>query len=183
MSSHQGGRVGVTAWFVVANRAQRCEIHKPKLCLVGGRDVVLRADLVLVAIWSRRSCAQIWKPPSHPALCRQREKLKGCDLKRFSSAALNKCHPIRVGGWVSLHGLCLHFLHFFTLFDTFWHFFTLLHFLHFFTFFKKKFFTCFFTFLHFFTLLYTFFYTFLHFFNLFFLFLHFFTFLHFLTPF
>ena len=33
----------------VANRAQRCEIHKRR-CLVGGRDVVLRANLVLVAI-------------------------------------------------------------------------------------------------------------------------------------
>ena len=29
MSFHQGGRAGVTAWFVVTNRAQRCEIHKP----------------------------------------------------------------------------------------------------------------------------------------------------------
>ena len=29
MSFHQGGRAVVTAWFVVANRAQRCEIHKP----------------------------------------------------------------------------------------------------------------------------------------------------------
>ena len=50
MSSHQGGRAGVTAWFVVPNRAQRCEYHKLAVFLVGGRDVVLRADLVLVAI-------------------------------------------------------------------------------------------------------------------------------------
>ena len=47
------------------------------------------------------------RPPSHPALCRQRVHLRGCKWKRFSSAPLNKYHPIvRAGGRVSLQSLC-----------------------------------------------------------------------------
>ena len=77
MSSHrQGGRVGLTAKLVVVNRAQRCEFHKLAVFLVGGGSEVLCADLMLVAILVKYESARNFeRPPTHPALCRQRVHL------------------------------------------------------------------------------------------------------------
>ena len=67
---HLGGRAGTAAWFVVVNRAQRCEFHKLAVFLVGGGgSVVLCAELMLVAILVKYESARNFeRPPSHPAL-------------------------------------------------------------------------------------------------------------------
>ena len=63
------GREGLTAKFVVVNRAQRCEQHKLAVFLVGGGGEVLCADLMLVAILVKcESARNFQRPPSHPAL-------------------------------------------------------------------------------------------------------------------
>ena len=74
MSSHRvGGWEGLTAKFVVGNRAQRCERHKLARFLVGGRDEVLRADFMSCRHFGQNVSARIFeRPPSHPALFRQR---------------------------------------------------------------------------------------------------------------
>ena len=67
---HLGGRAGTAAWFVVVNRAQRCELHKLAVFLVGGEgSAVLCAELMLVAILVKYESARNFeRPPSHPAL-------------------------------------------------------------------------------------------------------------------
>ena len=75
---------------MVVNRAQQCEQHKLAEFLVGGGSEVLCADLMLVAILVKcESARNFQRPPSHPALFRQRVHLtRGAKEKRFSSAAL-----------------------------------------------------------------------------------------------
>ena len=83
-------------------------MHKLAVVWWVGGMLVLRADLVLVAILVKSDPARNFeRPPSHPALCSQRVQLT---LGAIGSASvqqrLNKRYPIWVGGRVSLHSLC-----------------------------------------------------------------------------
>ena len=71
--------------------------------------MVLRADLMLVAIWSRTSLRAILKdlPPTLRCVGNVYSEV-GCNWKRFYSAALTKRYPdILVGGRASLQRLCI----------------------------------------------------------------------------
>ena len=130
----RAGGWGITAKIVVVNGSQRCELHNLAYCRWVGWELSSVQSLA-VAILVKSYSAQIFrKPPTHPALYRQRVHLRGAIGSASAQQLYQKkkgVHPFtRAGGWgitAKIVSLFTSFLHpFYSLFPLFTPF--LLHF-------------------------------------------------------
>ena len=101
MFRHLGGRAGTTAWFVVGNRAQRCERHKlAEFWWVGGK-CGLACRSCLVAILVKTILRAILKDLPPTQRCVGSVYSEGVRLEALQFSSIEK--DVSSSGWAGGH--------------------------------------------------------------------------------